>query len=154
MGCSDKVLYPQLVKLVGCISEQIEKCEIDLCYLGIQSGQIADLTAVMGDGTMAWVRLSTITPISDTQRCAISLQAQVEVGFATCYPIDESGEAHTSQEDFALADKCMALQGALLRAVACCDWADSRRAVTIVNFQPLGPQGGVVGGTWLTTLDY
>jgi hypothetical protein len=156
MACTDTALYPQLVKLLGCIDAKMDECEIELCYLGIPSGVTVDLSPVSASGSMAWVRVVTLFPVTlpELQRCNIQIQAQISVGFATCYSINEDGTPLSAEQDMVLSEHVMSLQSALLNAITCCDWPTSRRAVSVGSYEPIGPTGGAVGGSWNVGIEY
>lgn len=152
--CDDQRIFPRLIDLLGCLKGEFDACGYDLCYLGLQSGQLADLTAIGESGSMGWVRLASMSPMTaDTRTCSFRLTVEIEVGFATCYDISEDGQARSVQEDLALAKTLIDAQMLLLRALTCCTWTQSRKDYVIDNWQPIGPEGLVVGGTWTARFD-
>ena len=158
-NCDDRRLEPMLLLLLACLQKEAEDCNLDLCYLGIQSGATPDLTAVWEDGSMIWVRLMGVAPIYGEgqawSHCTMRLSADIEVGFATCYGVDEDGVAHTAEQDLAILDSVQTGMMALWRAVACCDWAGAhKKTVETTAWVPLGPEGNIVGGTWQVNVEF
>jgi hypothetical protein len=158
MACHDERIFHHLTELLACLKAEYDKCDYDLCYLGIQSGEVADLTAAGVCGAMSWVRLSNMLPTAITtdggQRCSVALTLEIQVGYATTYEIDEEGEPRTADEDLDLAQRVIDAQMLMFKAIMCCDWAGrNKRSVAIGNWAPLGPEGLVVGGTWTVNVD-
>lgn len=152
--CGDQRIFPKLIALLGCLKGEFDACGYDLCYLGLQNGQLADLTAIGESGSMGWVRLASMSPMaSDVRTCSFMLTVEIEVGFATCYELSDDGSARTVQEDLALGKMLIDAQMLLLRALTCCQWTASRKDYVVDNWQPLGPEGMVIGGMWTARFD-
>jgi len=99
---------------------------------------------------MAWVRLVGVTPYDIfpfpviDPGCARPLAALIEVGALRCIPTLADGaplDEATMAEVTALQ---MADMWALRRAVLCCGYRD----LALNVYDPLGPQGGCIGGVW------
>ena len=150
----DKRIYPLLVSLAGCLCGKLAEFNIQTCFCGVVFGDTVDVTPVAEDGSMGWVRLANIAPIEDEttgQRCQVRLGATIQVGFGTCYPID--ADPLTVDEQLEVTRMQMSGMQASLQAILCCDWVDRGRQLQIGEYQPLGPEGGVVGGTWTLAIE-
>ena len=151
--CSDLRAFPKLLLLLACVQKKLEECPFDLCWLGVQPGDSADLTPVGESGSMAWVRLAGVFPVrseigvDNRVRCTSRLNMSIEVGFATCYPINDDGSPLSVNEDLEIAESVSRAMMALWAAVVCCEW-DEKNTREVGQWQPLGPMGGVVGGIW------
>lgn len=153
MAYEEARIKPRLLALLDCIEEKFQ--DIELCYLGPQAGAGVDLTPIGMDGSMAWVRVSTVSPVivANPVPCYVRLGVDIEVGFATCYTINEDGSPRTAEEDLEIMDTVLNAQGLLLEAIQCCNWHDKLKDVQIVSWSPAGPDGGAVGGAWLVSVE-
>lgn len=170
MGCLDNLqdispdvtILPPLLRLVGCIESTFEERGLkDLCFLGVVAGTVVDSTYIGEDGgMMAWVRAgeATVQPTEMPQKCGVPLSIEVEVGFLTCYPVNEDGEPMTLEQNLQVVSIVQAAMVALRRAILCCSWkrnSDTGKEVDVdlTRWAPAGPIGGVVGGAWYLTMD-
>lgn len=103
---------------------------------------------------MGWVRLAGInpyqvfpTPIVDP-RCALPLAVTIEVGALRCIPQPADGSILDPGPMGDVAVAVAADAYALRRAVLCCNSPD----LALGFWQPVGPEGGCVGGFWTTFL--
>ena len=154
----DRRVTPHLVALAGCVGQKLDESSIATCWGGVVSGDGVDLSEIGTDGAMWWVRLANLTvaapggQANGTVSCKPVLLANVGVGYATCYPINENGEALDPQQQLKLSDLVHAAMMAMYRGMACCTWHEGSVGigqVTVVTWTPQGPQGGVLGGEWL-----
>lgn len=156
---ADTRVSPWTSAIVGCVQTSLADADIPVVWLAEIIGNGVDASPIMvGDrGNMAWVRLVSLTPVQETTsrgtKCAVRLQATVEVGFLTCYPVPDDGSCIEPEEQAALSALVNAAMLALLKAVVCCDWADSmptkrKPEVTLIGWTPNGPQGALIGGVW------
>jgi hypothetical protein len=154
----DRRVTPNLVALAGCVGQKLEESGIFTCWGGVVSGDGLDLSEIGTDGAAWWVRLANLTVAAPggqgngTVTCKPVMLANVGVGYATCYPIDEEGKALSPEQQLHLSDLVHAAMMALYRGMACCDWHQGDTGlgqVTVVTWTPQGPAGGVLGGEWL-----
>lgn len=156
----DRDAFPLLAALLDSLTAEFRAAGLheDLCSMTIQPGAI--VPADYGDcGGMAWVRLASSNPTVSfptgdltINNCAYSLAHVVEVGAFRAGPLPEQVGGGvvlpTDEEQFEAARMQFA------------DMAAMRRAITkapidykiLGTYQPIGPQGGVLGGTWTVTV--
>lgn len=153
----DTLFYPLLVELAGCLCTELGEAGLETCFCGVVAGDSIDISRVGPDtGGMGWVRLSTIAPGVSNQTgaanvgpCNSQFIAQIEVGYAECYPINEMGESLSLEQELEVTQRIMAGTAAARRAAYCCNWAGkNKRRLQAGEYTPGGPEGGVVWGTW------
>lgn len=155
----DASIWPSLLELVGCLEREFG--DEGFCFIGVIYGDQAPLD--YGTDGMAWVRLesvypSTVFPEPDQETgCGAPLAFEVEIGVARCAPMPNSlnGALPTVEQQEDAARLGVADMRAIQRAVLCCFGADGQqrfREVAVGTYQPLGPMGGVYGGTWSLTV--
>ena len=154
----DKTFYPRLVRLAGCLCEELAAAGLETCFCGVVVGASVDLSRPFdGDGGMGWVRLAGALPSASqtgiVNPCVAQFQATIEVGYAECISIPDSDEALTLEEELEGARRLMAAMAAARRAAMCCDWGASKKALSPASWAPGGPEGGVIWGTWQFTLE-
>lgn len=145
--------------LADCLCAQIESDGLPgVCFCGVVPGEAAaadyfgNCKGVCG---MAWVRLSSMYPatsvgVADISigNCNKELGLELEVGIMRCFVLSDERGNPPSAEAIKEATSLQVLDAeCMVRAVACCD-AISRRDFRLSLYQPLGPEGGVVGGIW------
>lgn len=157
MAYTDSRIQPRLLALLGCIKTKFEENEIPLCYIGPQSGALTDLWPMGECGSMAWVRVVSLSPVLGTiqqqAQCYVRLSLDIEVGFATEYLIHEDGSSHTEDEDIEQMIEVTNAQMLLLEAILCCEWHDRPKDIEVVGWTPAGPDGGAVGGAWQVSVE-
>lgn len=148
----DDVIWPLMVQLSQCLCEEIEARGLlpGDCFCGILPGDQATWDYSTG---MAWVRLvdaypSTVFPTANTTpraSCSANLVATLEVGLLQCAPqMGPDGSPPTQFAQGEAARLQIAGMRAMQQAIACCDLP----IVTLGSYTPVGPQGGLVGGSW------
>lgn len=119
------------------------------CFCGLVPGD--QLIHDYQEG-MAWVRLSSVYPTVnfpqvDTRatNCTSGLGATLEVGVMQCAPGVTASKALPTEFDlFEQTRLQMATMRAMHQAIVCCGIEDK----ILGQYQPSGPQGLQVGGTW------
>lgn len=148
----------RLTALAACLCAQIEQDGLPgTCFCGVIPGEAA-VAEYGGDCSdkcgMAWVRLGAMYPatglgaLDETpNNCSASLGFDIEIGIMRCirvpepeYPLTpaELSEATSLQADDALT---------MWRAVLCCE-AIPNKDIMLTGYSPMGPMGGMIGGTW------
>lgn len=173
---NDTVVWPVLMELHQCLCDEIVAAELPgVCYCDLLPGENVAMEYCgpscedmdCGNG-QAWVRLvesypstNFPNPIDFTAQAAVGCDAPlavtVEMGVARCAPVvsedrPSSGESPTAGQWRETAQLQFADMSAMRRAVQCC--MDEKRAVkkyTLGTYEPFGPEGGCVGGTWTVT---
>jgi len=155
----------RLEALAACLCAQIEDPDNGVpkvCYCGVVPGDQPP-AAYAGDCKvacgMAWVRLATLYPatgvgVADSRpsRCTPALGIDVEVGILRCMSVgDERGNLPSAREQRDAVDLQMADSVVMLKALLCCEAFDSD-VVIVGQYQPLGPQGGLVGGMFQASM--
>lgn len=153
-----------LEALATCLCGQISADRSpDTCFCGVIPGEAA-VGAYAGNCTnkcgMAWVRLMSMYPsaglgVPDTTpagNCAGGLDAIVEVGIMRCVvTMDEQGNPPTAAQQFAATEQQVKDSLTIRRAIACCPVLSPKDFI-LLNYQPTGPLGGLVGGAWQITV--
>lgn len=160
----DTLFYPLLVTLAGCLCTELEQAGLETCFCGVTSGASVDISRVSPEnGGMGWVRLASIVPsmqqaasggAGGLNLCTPQLSAQIEVGYADCYPIDADGLALSLEDELDAVRRHMAGAQAAYRAAFCCDWLrNSKRRLSQGSWAPGGPEGGVLWSTWTMSVE-
>lgn len=144
--------YPRLVSLAGCLCNELEAAGIQTCFCGVVPGTSPDLSRVFDESTgMGWVRLVQIEPLmtrATANQCLNPVSAQVEVGYAGCFPIEEDGNPLSMEDELDATRLVTAGMEASRRAIYCCDWGAEKGSVRQGRWVPGGPEGGIVWSLW------
>jgi hypothetical protein len=146
-----------LEELADCVCEQIGTIGGGpVCWCGLYPGAQVSFEYCTGECEpdrcgMAWVRVVGIapfeafgTPTIDTN-CALPLGWQIEVGALRCLPVYENLPTPEEMMEVTVRQHADAL--ALYTAIQCCQLS-TQGAFAIVQYVPVGPEGGCVGGYW------
>lgn len=152
----DRRVTPHMVALAGCVENKLKESGIATCWGGIVTGDGVDLSEIGESGAMWWVNIAAVAvgntdgSRSGKPSCKPTWFVTATVGYATCYPINDNGEALEPKQQLDLSNLVNAAMMALHRAVSCCDWKDSYGVgeVVVLSWTPQGPMGGVLGGQW------
>lgn len=150
----DTSIWPIMEDLSNCLCAVLEDRGLlpDKCFCGILPG---DITVQEYPNGMSWVRLtsafqSTAFPAQDMDMspCGKPLAADIEVGVLHCAPKISAGKVlPTADEQWESARLQVATMDAMRYAITCCmdnDVVD----IALGIYTPVGPNGGLVGGTW------
>ena len=148
-------IIQRMTDLATCLCAQIV---VDLspepCWCGVMPGQEALLEALGDacDGGIAWVRLITSYPSQIvgqastlTGNCGMGTGFDLEVGIARVVTVEE--EAPDPAEALAAVEQQIKDMDTMRRAIGCCP-ALPKPDYILGAYTPLGPLGGVVGGSW------
>lgn len=150
----DTEIWPLITALHQCLCDTLDERGLmpGDCFCGVLPGE----TTVWDyqDG-MAWVRLastvpSTVFPSQDfsLNNCGKTLAAEIEVGVLHCAPrIGADKAPPTEVEQFEAARRQVATMAAMRSAILCCQELNEGDMV-LGDYSPLGPNGGLVGGSW------
>jgi hypothetical protein len=149
------VTWDILTGLAACLKTTLEDAEVPTCYTGVFPGDAVPLDlGGCKDGRcgMAWTRLGTAYPSSgvgqqDTTvgNCGKGLGLDIEVGVMRCIQVDREGKPRDPEN---VARQQVADMMLMRKAIFCCDTVPSEDLV-LNTYQPSGPLGVMVGGTWL-----
>lgn len=151
----DKAIWPSIASITSCLCQQIVTDGLPpVCICSPMPGDAIATDYVSEDAGMAWVRLesgwpSTSFPVpSGLASCDAPLAFNLEVGLAYCAPIfDSDGTPPNLVEMFESTRLQMAGMATIRRAILCC-FPGKSQDVVLGTYQPIGPEGGVVGGFW------
>lgn len=153
----DTQIWPSMTRLAECLCTEIIDAGLpETCFCGILPGADVATDYVTEDAGMAWVRLGSAYPYSafpladnSGGSCRLPLAFQIEVGAAWCAPVfaDAQGSPPALEDQYTAAEIEVAAMAAMHRAITCC-FPTERAQVALAQYQPFGPQGAVVGGTW------
>lgn len=155
----------RLEALAACLCAQIEDPENGVpgvCFCGVVPGA-AIPAEYSGDCNnacgAAWVRLVTVYPSNQVGaalitpgNCAHGLGMDAEVGILRCTPVgDEQGNPPTQAELLDSTELQIADAILMLKAIECCE-ALNINDLIVGQYQPIGPEGGLVGGVYTLSL--
>jgi hypothetical protein len=152
----DKSIWPAITSLVSCLCEQVITSGLPpVCICTPLPGETLATDYVSEEAGMAWVRLESAWPStsfpnpSASAACNAPLAFGLEVGLAYCAPtLQEDGTPPAFAEQFNTTRVQLAAMAAIRRAVICCFPATRAQDVILGLYVPMGPEGGVVGGSW------
>lgn len=157
--------FARLQALAACLCAEIldpANGVPDVCYCGVVPG--AGPPAVYAGNCkdkcgMAWVRLASVYPATAVgvasivpARCDVGMGVDVEVGILRCMSVgDERGNLPSPQEQTDAVELQMADMLVMWKAILCCSAIPSGDII-LGQYQPLGPEGGLVGGAFTLSL--
>lgn len=170
----DNSIFSQLAEIATCLCAKITENELPpVCYCGIIAGAVPYDAQGIGDGCydedgnefddaegcgQAWVRLvaaypSTAVGVADITpgNCQKGFGFDIEVGITRCFPIEEKGGSLPMEEMLAVSQLQIADMLTMQQALMCCTAFGSEDFV-MGQYAPVGPEGGIVGGTWLVSI--
>jgi hypothetical protein len=150
---SDTTIWPAMVALSACVCEVLEERGLlpDDCFCGILPGSQVSYDYPNG---MAWVRLtnafpSNNFPVQETTlrgSCTAPLAAELEIGMLHCAPMMSStGIVPGVADQYEATRLQIATMAALRTAITCCT---DDFLLILGEYNPIGPEGGLVGGSW------
>ena len=156
--------WPQLIRLRDCLCATLDDWGLpEPCFCGVVAGAAVPIDytgSCTGKQGMAWVRLASVAPMvvySDTGspiQCSMPLTATIEVGVVRLAPtLNSRGEPPTVEQQLVAAELTTNDMSAAHSAIACC-FAPNSRDVRVLTWNPMGPEGGAVGGAWNIEVDY
>lgn len=150
----DVLIYPLLVDLVGCLAAEFSAAGLgDVEPVLVIGNEYA--LEINCNGAQVWVRLSnaypTLTvPIISTDPVAggtpMALGFLIEVGAARCIPDD--GRNPMTPAEYLQAARYQAADMAAMRRAICACVLPTERDLVFTDYQPVGPLGDMVWGTW------
>lgn len=162
----DNLLYTRLVDLAACLCAQIDDPANGVpgvCFCGLVPGEQAAAIYAEGNcarGTcgMAWIRLISTYPMKSIGvidptpgNCGATLGADVEMGILRCFTLgDETGRGPDPQQLLASTQLQVADSVVMQKAMLCCNVPS--KEFTLNTYQPLGPAGDLVGGSWTMSI--
>jgi hypothetical protein len=159
----DERIWPIATQLASCLCRELADAGgPEPCFCGILPGDNVAFdycSPCAGDRCgMAWVRLAGVVPMQNEtfgfitpNRCAPVLMGVFEVGVLRCAPtMLEDGSPPTMADQLDAATLQASDMAAACRAAACC--FGNERAVTLGAWNPVGPDGGCLGGSWAVTI--
>jgi hypothetical protein len=143
-----------MADLATCLCAEILESGPPVCACGVMPGEDVALD-YMGDCDdtcgQAWVRLATAypsvtigQPSVNPGNCSVGVGLEIEMGIVRCFDV---GDGRTPPDAADLAASAVLQYADMMtmwRAVACCR---SSKDFIIGQYVPIGPQGGIVGGT-------
>lgn len=150
---SDSSIMPGLLKLHECLCATLSARNLDpKCECALLHGEGTQPALPKAGNGYAWVGLNGVFPskVFPTQEagassCRAPLAATVTMGIIRCYAIKTVGESVESMMMY--MDKQMADMAAMRYAIECCA-QDEELQVSLGAYTPIGPEGGIYGGTW------
>lgn len=165
MTIAPNPIFERMAALATCLCAEIQNPDWgvpDVCFCGVVPGAAA-LGDYAGDCDtkcgIAWVRLVSAYPsnsvgaaLLEPGNCAFGQGLDLEMGVLRCISAgDEFGNPPTPEEYLAAAELQVADLLIMQRALFCCD-AIPQRDVILSQYQPIGPEGGLVGGAYTMSM--
>lgn len=157
----DTDIWPTLNRLVDCLCTELAEAGLDTCYCGLLPGQLIAAQYVNHKTRqgMAWVRLNGAWPYTQfpsfntAAQCAAPVAFEIEIGSLFCAPVfaDSRGNPPSLAAQLEAVRVQTAAMAAMRRAIVCC--LGTGKTAVLGQYQPIGPEGDVVGGTWMVTVD-
>jgi hypothetical protein len=152
---TDKSIWPALTSLTSCLCAEVERRGLPpVCICSPMPGEDLATDYVTESAGMAWVRLEAAWPSTafpqpaGTAGCRQPLAFGVEIGLAYCAPMpDQDGTPPGLTAQFEATEVQLAAMSAIRAAVQCC-FPGNAKDVVLGQYTPMGPAGGVVGGSW------
>lgn len=158
-------VFNRIGELAECLCAQIQDPDNgvpDVCFCGIVPGDQAvgdyagDCNTKCG---MAWVRLAGMypmailgTPDATPGNCGVGVGIDVEMGIMRCIDFgDEQGNMPPPADLLAATQLQIADALIMRKALFCCDAIPAKEAI-MSAYTPVGPLGGLVGGTILVSM--
>jgi hypothetical protein len=158
-------IFERLTVLATCLCAEIKNPAWgvpDVCFCGVVPGDAVfgmyagDCNDVCG---MAWVRMVTVYPshavgslITEPANCEYGLGVDVEMGITRCMSVgDEQGNLPSPAQQLAAVELQVADALIMQRALYCCD-AIPHKDVILGQYQTIGPEGGLIGGTFTMSM--
>jgi hypothetical protein len=154
----DVTIYPILVSLLACLESELTESGLDIPEIfGVEPGQLPafDLGSDDNECGQGWVILQSAFPSlnfpnQDVATLGLSspLSFGIQMGIMRCIPgLDENNETPTADQRLMATRDQLADMAAMRRAICKC-LKEAKRDFVLGNYQPIGPDGGQVGGTW------
>lgn len=139
--------------LCGEVQKRVNAGDMDaLCFCGVLPGN--EVPFDYASEGMAWVRVSMITPMpveTSGRVCAMEYDVTVQMGMLRCAPtIDDNGDLPDVEEMLTSTGAQHRDMGLMHQVITCCDTGIGSDPV-IIDYAPVGPEGGIVGGAWSAT---
>lgn len=156
----DTNIYPLLVKMLGCLEAEFTRSGLSSSHFTLVHGAEYALD-MLGEGeceARVWVHLITAFPSAafpsvdeTTSMVASPLAYEVQVGVARCAPTVDRRYTPSVEEYLDAARMQMADMAAMRRAICAC-LVEAEREFVLATYEPQGPLGGLVWGTWTLTI--
>ncbi len=158
-------LAARVQALAACLCAEIQDPENgvpDVCFCGVIPGDaaVAQYAGNCKDKCgMAWVRLASAYPanapgiiLTEASTCTTGMGADIEIGMLRCMTVgDERGNMPSPQEQTDAFELQMADLMVMWKAILCCN-AFPGKDILLSQYQPAGPEGGLVGGTFTISI--
>lgn len=152
----DKSIWPAIASLTGCLCEEVIRSGLPpVCICTPLPGETIATDYVSEDAGMAWVRLQSAWPStsfpnpSGSATCTAPIAYGLELGLAYCAPtLEDDGAPPGFSAQFDATRVQLAAMAAIRRAIICCFPTARAADVVLGLYVPMGPEGGVVGGSW------
>lgn len=170
----DNRVFSQMAEIAECLCGKIAENDLPkVCFCGIIAGALPyDAQGVGGECYdemsnpvedaegcgQAWVRLTTAYPSSavgfaDTTpgNCSKGFGYDIEIGITRCIRIVENGGSLPADEMLGAVQLQIADMLTMQQAILCCSSFAGENSV-LGQYTPIGPEGGVVGGSWVISV--
>lgn len=165
----DNSVFTQMASIAECLCGKIVENDLPpLCFCGIIAGEAPyDAMGVGGECDeddedsgcgQAWVRLVNGYPSTNVGQadvmpgnCSNGFGFDLEIGILRCSRIEEKGGALPAEEVLEGVQLQIADMLTMQEALLCCPDLNNEDFI-LGQYQPIGPGGGVLGGTWLISV--
>lgn len=155
----DWIAFPHASGLIEALTTELEvRLLPGVCFAGVVPGSDIAMDYVNDEcGAMAYSRVGAVFPSASfpnpdaSPALMLTMASIIELGIFRGAPLNDNGEPATEEQQFEATRLQMADMKAMLDVI--CSYCDLHEIpVVIGSYAPIGPQGGVVGGSWTATL--
>lgn len=147
-----------LAALLESLTAQIRDAgkEEDYCSITVQPGNAVtfDFGPESGCGGIAWTRLVAASPATGSNGCIMWMTYTIEVGMVGPVPGLDYSEigGYELPSDAELFDAAQRQSDEMMMLINALNSADVE-GISIGDYSPSGPEGGVLGGYFTVTVD-
>ena len=156
----DWISFPHADGIVKRLVTQLAEMNLpEACFATVVPGELAALDNLTDEcAAMAYSRVTSVFPSTTSfpsadasPRSGYFFASIIELGLIRTIELPDNGEAPSAEAQREAARLQAADMGAMLTAI-CAYCTDYSIPVVLGAYQPVGPEGGVVGGFWTATL--
>ena len=165
MTYQSDLVFGRLAALATCLCAELQDPinEVpDVCFCGLIPGNAipVEYTGDCDDKCgAAWVRLISVYPsdsigviVTDPGNCSHGIGIDVEMGIIRCISVgDEQGNPPTAAELLAATDLAIRDATLMMKVLNCCD-AVPPKDMVLGQYQAIGPEGGIIGGSFFVSM--
>lgn len=143
-----------LTAIASCLCAEVN-ADDDMCFCGVIQGEAAvhDFWPDCDNDGMAWVRLGPTYPSTALGQAdetpgikGKALGLDIDLGIVRSYEFDDTDLSISPEQYATMATRAADDMQAIYKVIACCDALEERDFI-MGQYLPIGPSGGVYGGS-------